>query len=166
MKISVRVLTYFVFCTGFFLGFFIASFFQLKENENYTIQNPSRDLYDSSLAQMMHRDVKILCWVFTHPANHKVRAIHLKNTWGHKCEFIDSLKMKNVLYYYKSKGNKLLFMSSAEDPDLPEIVLIPGEDGRKHLWKKTQQVYQYVSWFRNNWWKWHETLYCRFTINI
>lgn len=45
------------------------------------------------------------------------------------------------------EGNKLLFMSSAYDPELPEIVVIPGEDGRQHLWKKTQLVYQYVSYF-------------------
>lgn len=98
MKIPLKVLKYFLFCSGFLLGFFFASFFQLKENENHTIQDLSRDLYDSSLAQMMHRDVKILCWVFTHPANHKVRAIHLKNTWGHKCKFIESLIDKNIFY--------------------------------------------------------------------
>lgn len=132
MKITLRVRVYFSFLGGFLVGIILASFFGKSDNveKNYSVQSYNRELYDDSLAQLMHKEVKILCWVFTHPANHKIRSINLKNTWGKRC-------------------NKLLFMSSEEDPLLPEIVVIPTPNKRVHLWKKTQLVYRYVRKFEN-----------------
>lgn len=66
---------------------------------------------------------------------------------GESVCYINHNQKFNKISQFLTKGNKLLFMSSAEDPELPEIVKIPGEDGRIHLWKKTQQVYRYVSEF-------------------
>jgi glycoprotein-N-acetylgalactosamine 3-beta-galactosyltransferase len=69
--------------------------------------------------------VKILCWVFTHPAKHNERVPFVRQTWGRRC-------------------NKLLFMSTETDPEYPDIVAIPVENGRNHLWNKTRLAMKYV----------------------
>lgn len=50
---------------------------------------------NTTVRDLLHKEVRVLCWVMTNPANHKIKAIHVKNTWGERC-------------------NKLLFMSTAE----------------------------------------------------
>ncbi|CRK99850.1 CLUMA_CG013153, isoform A [Clunio marinus] len=72
----------------------------------------------------MFKEVKILCMVMTHPANHRTKAIHVKNTWGKYC-------------------NKLIFMSTIRDVDL-ESVALPVRDGREFLWNKTKNAFKYV----------------------
>jgi hypothetical protein len=127
MKVSLRARIYFIFCSGFLCGIIIGSSFgKSRKIASFSFQTDNHHLYDDSLSRLLEKEVKVLCWVFTHPANHETRSIHVKNTWGKRC-------------------NKLLFMSSEEDPRLPEIVVIPGKNGRVHLWKKTQLVYRYVS---------------------
>jgi glycoprotein-N-acetylgalactosamine 3-beta-galactosyltransferase len=132
MKITLRIRVYLTFIGGFFGGLIIGIFFGKSKDESVSFPSSNLKPYDDSLSLMLEKEVKVLCWVFTHPANHQVRSIHLKNTWGKRC-------------------NKLLFMSSAADPLLPEIVVIPTQDGRVHLWKKTQLVYQYMSRLSNVW---------------
>lgn len=91
---------------------------------NSSFASEGFELYESELAKNLFNEVKIVCWVLMTPKNHKTRAIHVKNTWGRRC-------------------NKLLFMSTEEDPDLPAIKL-PVEDGKGHFWKKTRQSLEYV----------------------
>lgn len=80
--------------------------------------------YNKSLADKLFSEVKVLCWVMTHPANHKNRSMHIKDTWGRRC-------------------NVLLFMSTFYDPDLPTVYL-NYSDGREFLWFKTRDAFQYV----------------------
>lgn len=84
----------------------------------------STNLYNKSVADDLYSEVRVLCWVMTNPNNHKTKAIHVKNTWGKRC-------------------NKLLFMSSEVDSDLDSIAL-PVKEGRAPLWDKTKHAFLYI----------------------
>lgn len=92
------------------------------DNESEFYQPLSK--YDDTLSAKLYDEVKILCMVMTHPKNHQTKAIHIKNTWGKRC-------------------NKLLFISSELDPDL-DIALLPFNESRSILWDKTRQSFKYV----------------------
>lgn len=79
---------------------------------------------NTRVADRLFKEVKVLCWILTGPQNHEKKARHIKNTWGTRC-------------------NKLLFMSSQEDPELGAIGLNVGE-GRANLWHKTREAFKYV----------------------
>lgn len=79
---------------------------------------------NASLAHQLYRDVRILCWVMTNPSNHKKKALHVKRTWANRC-------------------NKVLFMSSEEDPLLDSVAL-PVREGRNNLWGKTKEAFKYI----------------------
>ncbi|CAG9769859.1 unnamed protein product [Ceutorhynchus assimilis] len=81
-------------------------------------------MLDTSMADEMFQKVRILCWIMTGPANHFKKAIHVKATWGKRC-------------------NKLIFMSSEADPLLPSVAL-PVREDRPHLWGKTKEAMKYV----------------------
>jgi glycoprotein-N-acetylgalactosamine 3-beta-galactosyltransferase len=59
----------------------------------------------------------------TNPVNHKMKAKHVKATWGKRC-------------------NVLLFMSSQLDESLPTVKLEVRE-GRDQLWAKTRAAFNY-----------------------
>ncbi|KAM8715032.1 hypothetical protein ACLKA7_002133 [Drosophila subpalustris] len=81
--------------------------------------------YDNtSVADQLKKEVRILCWVMTNPTNHKKKARHVKRTWGKRC-------------------NILLFMSSGEDDELPTVKL-DVEEGRPNLWRKVKEAFKYV----------------------
>jgi glycoprotein-N-acetylgalactosamine 3-beta-galactosyltransferase len=135
---------------GVTLGFFLAILLQFSPKSDYAPMHGDphfgRDLYDASgpeidvgfheahddthfyenttVAQQLYKEVKILCWIMTNPKNHKKKAIHVKRTWGKRC-------------------NKLLFMSSIVDPELDSIAL-PVKEGRDNLWAKTKEAFKYV----------------------
>ena len=75
-------------------------------------------------AKQEYNDTRILCWVMTHPKNHKTKCKPVKETWGKRC-------------------NILLFMSSETDDSLPSVALKVPE-GRKNLWLKTKAAWKYV----------------------
>ena len=86
---------------------------------------PNSVSYENKLADHLFNEVRILCWVFTHPANHKTKVPHVRETWGKKC-------------------NKLLFMSIEADPEHADIIALPIPNGRSHLWNKTRLAMKYV----------------------
>jgi hypothetical protein len=131
---------------SFLIGFAISTLFVINIINNYPIKEMHHDkndenvfvdsenkrdfrnsnnLYESELADKLFNDIRVLCWVFTHPSNHKIKVPHVKKTWGHRC-------------------NKLLFMSIEKDPNNPDIIPIPVPEGRSHLWNKTRLVMKYV----------------------
>ena len=69
--------------------------------------------------------VRVLCWIMTTPANHETKALHVKQTWGRRC-------------------NKLLLMSSTDDAKLGTIALAGVGEGRQSLWNKTREAFRYV----------------------
>lgn len=90
----------------------------------HEIHDDTHKYENNSIAQQLYKEVKILCWVMTSPSNHKKKAIHVKKTWGKRC-------------------NKLIFMSSKEDPELGSVAL-PVKEGRNNLWGKTKEAFKYV----------------------
>lgn len=79
---------------------------------------------NDTIAKYLQSEVRILCWVMTNPENHKKKALHVKRTWGTRC-------------------NKLIFMSSALDSEL-EVVPLPVSEGRNNLWAKTKEAFKYI----------------------
>lgn len=79
---------------------------------------------NSTVADEIKKEVRLLCWVMTNPNNHKKKARHVKRTWGKRC-------------------NILLFMSSEFDDELPTVKLNVGE-GRENLWMKVKEAFTYV----------------------
>ena len=60
----------------------------------------------------------------TMPQNLQIRAVHVKETWGPRC-------------------NKILYMSDKEDPDFPAVGL-NTTFGRKHLTSKSMRAFDYI----------------------
>ncbi|CAD6995920.1 glycoprotein-N-acetylgalactosamine 3-beta-galactosyltransferase 1 [Ceratitis capitata] len=80
----------------------------------------------SSLAEQLAMDVRILCWVMTTPNNHKTKAIHVRRTWGRRC-------------------NRLLFVTSQADEDLGETLVISEvEDKYETIWAKTRLAFEQI----------------------
>lgn len=72
----------------------------------------------------LFNEVKILCLVLTYELNHKKKAIHVKNTWGSRC-------------------NKLIFVSNVTDSDLGSVNL-QNNDHYDILWGKIKHALGYA----------------------
>lgn len=79
---------------------------------------------DDHVAEELFKSVRVLCWVMTSPENLQKKAIHVKNTWGKRC-------------------NKILFFSSVTNLTFPTIGLNISE-GREHLTGKTRKAFKYI----------------------
>jgi glycoprotein-N-acetylgalactosamine 3-beta-galactosyltransferase len=122
------------FVVGSFLSFkFVYEFGYLSRQGTFKILSKytkdkkisADELYDETLSENLFHEVKIICWIVTHPENHRNKSLHIKSLWGKRC-------------------NKLLFMSTEEDPELGTVALPVGA-GRGQLWHKTLEIYKYVS---------------------
>ncbi|XP_022233840.2 glycoprotein-N-acetylgalactosamine 3-beta-galactosyltransferase 1 [Drosophila obscura] len=89
-----------------------------------TVGPPDFQLSNETLAQQLQREVRVLCWVLTTPKYHKSRAVHVMRTWGKRC-------------------NKIYFMTSEPDDELPTIVLTKP-DKYEVLWGKTKEAFTYL----------------------
>ncbi|XP_069184338.1 glycoprotein-N-acetylgalactosamine 3-beta-galactosyltransferase 1-like [Procambarus clarkii] len=79
---------------------------------------------DKIVALQETQKVRVLCWVLAHPAAHYTKAVHVKATWGARCD-------------------KLIFISSKNDTKLGAVDIGVGE-GRHKLWAKTRAAFTYV----------------------
>ena len=105
---------------------------------------------EEKLAAELAQKVKVLCWVLTLPTNHQVKVTELSiidSKWPKFTNFdtkkSHGLQARHVKATWGSRCNKLLFMSSEADPDLPAVKLNVSE-GRDNLWDKTRNAFQYV----------------------
>lgn len=127
------------FSIGFFIGSFVVlvPFIFYKDHQVTAKQKFDRrlifheqsevegqKLYNETLSNKLFNEVKILCMIMTHPENHRTKAVHVKNTWGRRC-------------------NKLVFISSKLDLILDTVVL-PIVESREALWNKTKASFQYL----------------------
>jgi glycoprotein-N-acetylgalactosamine 3-beta-galactosyltransferase len=112
----------------------LSNFEDSKDNVEWTLFNylieHDKDIQNANQQIEIETEketVRVLCWIMTGPANHNTKAIHVKNTWGKRC-------------------NTLLFMSSAEDLSFEgTLVALPNvQEGREFLWEKTRQAFNYV----------------------
>lgn len=71
-----------------------------------------------------HQRIRIMCILLTSPKNYESRTIHVKNTWGKRCD-------------------KLVFASTKEDRDLGALGLNETED-YNHLWGKVKKSMEYA----------------------
>ncbi|KAH8323389.1 hypothetical protein KR067_007185, partial [Drosophila pandora] len=76
------------------------------------------------LASRLFNETRILCIVPTTPQTHKSRAIHIKRTWGLRC-------------------NKLIFMSTKADKKLGAVDL-KVKEGYSNQWAKIRASLQYA----------------------
>ena len=95
----------------------------LTRNENDYMEEKEAS-YNTSVAKKLFKEVRILCWILTSPRTIKFKGQAVKDTWGRRC-------------------NKLIFMSSEDDPSYPAINLgVP--EGRENLWGKTKAAFRYL----------------------
>lgn len=79
---------------------------------------------DSTVAKKLYDKIKVLCWVMTSGEFHKTRAVHIRETWGRRC-------------------NKLLFMTNVHDARLP-VVVLNASTTNEDYWHKTVQALEYL----------------------
>ena len=92
--VNFQEVLYFLF--GFACGFILLSLFMESyqalivnqrlsssslKHQSYNISSDGQR-YDHELSDRLFNEIKILCWIFTHPDNHRKKLPHLKNTWG------------------------------------------------------------------------------------
>ena len=133
---------------------------QLQESNRKNIDETQKSIplnNEISLATNLTKEVRVLCWIMTNPKNHKTKAIHVKETWGQRCNILLFMSSEsgrsneiNNNIYKKISILITYFSTSVEyninisDAELPTIKLNLDHDSRDNLWGKTKQAFQYV----------------------
>ena len=89
------------------------------------VEITKHDMEFSSTSPPISRKGQILCMIITMPDNLDTKAVHVKNTWGKRCDI-------------------LLFMSSVRNDSFPTIGINVTE-GRNHLVSKVIQGFHYIA---------------------
>lgn len=119
--VSNRVLNSILFfLVGFAFGVFIYTLVFAGDEKQFKLKTERKD----QLAEKLSDEIKVLCMIMTNPKSHNKKAIHVKNTWGKRC-------------------NKLLFITSQEHPELDTIVVHVNES-RKALRRKAREAFLYA----------------------
>ena len=82
------------------------------------------EISETSIADKLAKEVRILCWVMTYPPNFEKKIPAVKSTWGKRC-------------------NKLYFMSTEANESLG-IIDLNVTEGRNYLWGKTKAAFKYI----------------------
>lgn len=94
-------------------------------NEETLARHSVHTFENNSLAVKLHGTVRILCWIITTPSNLKSRAVHIKRTWGKRC-------------------NKLIFMSTSTDAQIDAIPLNVSHSSANTQWGETKLALKYI----------------------
>ena len=70
---------------------------------NVSFDNYARNISQESLALQkkpinateLNATTRVLCWIMTNPKNHKTKAIHVKTTWGKRCDILLFMSSEN-----------------------------------------------------------------------
>lgn len=81
--------------------------------------------YTTDMSEKLFNEVKVLCMIMTNPSTHRTKAVHIKSTWGRRC-------------------NKLLFITSQATDELDTIVLPIKHESRNALRNKTKGGFLYA----------------------
>ncbi|CRL06198.1 CLUMA_CG018901, isoform A [Clunio marinus] len=112
--------------SGILITILVFKYLQYEE----LLQQTTRPIFDISHEPTivssidLYDEVKVLCWVLTHPPNHNTKAYAVRDTWGKRC-------------------NKIVFISTMDDDNL-DVLLVNVTEDRNNLWGKTKQGLQQV----------------------
>ena len=74
---------------------------QLRQPLELKSKNESSNLIElekeMSRGNELTNEVRVLCWIMTNPKNHRTKAVHVKQTWGRRC---------NILLFMSSESGK------------------------------------------------------------
>ena len=79
---------------------------------------------NNELVKFLSQTVRVLCLVLTTAKYHQERAIHVKHTWGRRC-------------------NKLVFISDEDDPELGAISMSEAS-GYDQVWGKVKAAFKWA----------------------
>jgi hypothetical protein len=80
-------------------------------------------------AKKLAEKVRVLCWIMTNPKNHEKKAVHVKATWGPRC---------NVLLFMSSENGKSVTRVATSNCSLGKFLTnsLPPISGLRGIYRK------------------------------